>query len=59
MIPKVKLSSTFHPQINGQTKRVNQILEQYLQCTINYHQDNWSDLLYVAKFSYNTIHSIM
>jgi hypothetical protein len=31
---------SFHPQTNGQTKQVNQILEQYLWCTTNYHQDN-------------------
>jgi hypothetical protein len=35
-------------------------LEEYLQCTTNYHQDNWLDLLYVAKFSYNNMmHLVM
>jgi IS30 family transposase len=34
---KIKLSSTYHPQTDGQTERVNQALEQYLCCTINYH----------------------
>lgn len=28
-------------QIVEQTKHINQVLEQYLHCTINYHQDNW------------------
>jgi hypothetical protein len=56
---KVELSSTFHPQINGQTKRVNQVLEQYLHYTTNYHQDNWSNLLSVVEFAYNNIvHSL-
>jgi hypothetical protein len=32
----IKLSSTFHPQTNGQTECVNQVLEQYLRYTINY-----------------------
>jgi hypothetical protein len=27
---KIKLSSVYHPQTDGQTKRVNQVLEQYL-----------------------------
>jgi glycosylphosphatidylinositol phospholipase D len=37
---KVKLSLSFHPQMDGQTKRDNKILERYLQCTTNHHQDN-------------------
>ncbi len=32
---------------------MNQVLEQYLKCFINYHQDNWVDLLLVAEFPYN------
>jgi hypothetical protein len=36
----IKLSSTFHLQTNGQTEHVNQVLEQYLTCTINYQQDD-------------------
>jgi hypothetical protein len=32
----IKLSSAFHPQIDGQMERVNQVLEQHLKCTINY-----------------------
>jgi hypothetical protein len=50
---EIKLSTTYHPQIDGQTERVNQVLEQYLRCTINYHQDDWIDLLPLAKFAYN------
>jgi hypothetical protein len=51
---KIKLSSAYHPQIDGQTERINQVLEQYLHCTINYHQDNWTELLPLAEFAYNT-----
>jgi glycosylphosphatidylinositol phospholipase D len=29
------------------------VLEQYLHCTINYHQDNWVDLLLLVEFAYN------
>ena len=50
---EIKLSSAYHPQTDGQTERVNQVLEQYLRCSINYHQDNWVDLLPLAEFVYN------
>jgi hypothetical protein len=37
---------------------VNQVLEQYLRCTTNYLQNNWSKLLPLAEFSYNnSVHS--
>jgi mannose-6-phosphate isomerase class I len=50
---KTNLSSAYHPQTDRQTERVNQVLEQYLWCFINCHQDNWVDLLPVAEFAYN------
>jgi hypothetical protein len=50
---KTNLSSAYHPQTDGQTERVNQVLEQYFRCFINYHQDNWVDLLPVIEFAYN------
>ena len=47
------LSTAFHPQTDGQTERVNAILEQYLRIYSNYQQNDWSDLLPLAQFSYN------
>ena len=53
-----KLSMAFHPGTDGQTERVNQILEQYLRCMISYQQDEWIKFLLMAKFAYNnTLHS--
>lgn len=51
---KHKLSTAYHPQTNGQTERLNQILEQYLRCYLNYDQDNWAELLPTAQFAYNS-----
>ncbi|MBW0551394.1 hypothetical protein O181_091109 [Austropuccinia psidii MF-1] len=35
------LSTSFHPETNGQTERVNKILEQYLWMYVSYHPDDW------------------
>ena len=46
-------TSGHHPEGDGQTERINQILEQYLRSYTNYQQDNWSSLLPLAEFTYN------
>jgi hypothetical protein len=51
---KRKLSTSFHPQTNGGNERMNQIVEAYLRCYVNYKQDNWVALLPMAQFSYNS-----
>ncbi len=47
------LSTAFHPQTDGQTERINQTLEHFIRNYCNYQQDNWSNLLSMAEFSYN------
>ena len=39
------MSTAYHPQSDGQTERVNQILEQYLRIYVNDEQSNWVQLL--------------
>ena len=48
-----KLSSSYHPETNGQSERTNQTIEQYLRCFVNYQQDDWLDLLHSVEFAYN------
>ena len=48
------LSTAFHPETDGQTERVNQVLEQYLRLYSDYQQSNWSELLPLAEFAYNS-----
>ncbi|MBW0560158.1 hypothetical protein O181_099873 [Austropuccinia psidii MF-1] len=47
------LSTAYHPEADGQTGRVNQILEQYFWIYVSYHQDDWNTWLPLAEFSYN------
>jgi len=54
----VNLSTAYHPETDGKTEQVNQILEQYLWVYVNYQQDDWKYLLPLAEFAYNnTQHS--
>jgi len=46
-------STTYHPQSDGQTERVNQVLEQFLLIFCDYQQADWSQLLPHAEFAYN------
>jgi hypothetical protein len=48
------MSISFHPQTDGQTERINQMIEAYLWSFINYEMDNWVGLLPMAEFAYNT-----
>ena len=48
-----KLSTAFHPQIDGQTERINQELEQYLRMFIDHRQEQWPEWLGTTEFIYN------
>jgi transposase InsO family protein len=48
-----RLSTTFHPETDGQTERTNSVMEQYLRAYINYQQDNWAQYLPLAEFAAN------
>ena len=37
---KQRLSTVFHPQTDGQTKRQNSIIEAYLQAFVNFEQND-------------------
>jgi hypothetical protein len=50
---KLKMSTAYHPQMDGQTERMNQELEQYLRLFVNQRQSNWVQWLAIAEFSYN------
>ena len=47
------MSTAYHPQTDGQTERVNQVLGGYLRIFVNYDQNDWYHLLPLAQFAYN------
>ena len=46
-------STTYHPETNGQTKRINAWVEQYLCIYINHRQSDWVEWLSIAEFTHN------
>ena len=52
------MSTKFHPMTDGQTERVNEIIEAYLRPCLNKEQDHWTDLLPRAEHAYNLNNSV-
>ena len=50
---KLIRSSAYHPQTDGQTERVNQIVEDMLRACVIHFDKNWDQCLALAEFSYN------
>ncbi|KAE8687867.1 Detected protein of unknown function [Hibiscus syriacus] len=49
----LNFSTAVHPQTDGQTERVNALLEIFLRHYVSANQCDWPKLLDVAQFSYN------
>ena len=50
---KRKMWTAYHTQTDGQTERINQVLEGYLCNFVNYDQNDWYQLLPLAEYAYN------
>jgi len=50
---KLKLSSTYHPQTDGQTKNTIQSLEDLLRACVLEQGVNWVECLPLIEFTYN------
>jgi hypothetical protein len=48
-----KLSTSFHPQTDGQTERQNQEIEAYLRMYVNWEQSDWATRLVEAAMAHN------
>jgi hypothetical protein len=50
---QLHFSSTYHPHTDGQTERVDHILEDMLRACARQYGRSWDKSLSYAKFSYN------
>jgi hypothetical protein len=50
---KLNFSTAYHPQTDGQTERLNQILEDMLRACALQYGTSWDKSLCYAEFSYN------
>jgi hypothetical protein len=50
---KLDFSTAYHPQSDGQTERVNKVLEDLLRACVLTFDESWESSLPYAEFSYN------
>lgn len=50
---KLHMSTAFHPQSDGQTERVNKVLEDTIRHFVSPRQDDWDEYLDGAEFAIN------
>ena len=50
---KLNFSTSYHPQTDGQTERVNPVLEDMLLMYVMDKPTKWEDYLHLVEFSYN------
>ena len=50
---KLRLSSAYHPQTDGQTERTNQSLEDLLRACVLEPKGSWESFLPLIEFTYN------
>ncbi|GAU40605.1 hypothetical protein TSUD_28110 [Trifolium subterraneum] len=51
---KLRMSTAYHPETDGQTEVFNRVLEQYLRSFVHKHPQQWFIYLHLAEWSYNT-----
>jgi hypothetical protein len=56
---KLRMSTTFHPQMDGQSEVVNKVIAMYLHCVTGDRPRSWVDWLSWAEYCYYTFHTAL
>lgn len=54
---KLQLSTSYHPQTDGQTERLNRCVEQYIRGMVSHRPKQWCHWLSLAEWWYNTTYN--
>jgi hypothetical protein len=54
---QTRLTTAYHPQTDGQTERLNRVLEDMLRAFISPLGDNWDELLPASEFAVNNAYN--
>jgi hypothetical protein len=50
---QLNLSTTYHPETDGKTERVNRVMEDMLRMYVMDNQTHWENYLPLIEFTYN------
>jgi hypothetical protein len=50
---KLRMTTAYHPQSDGQTEIVNKTMQQYLRCFVHEEPRRWGKFLHWAEWHYN------
>jgi hypothetical protein len=53
---KLNFSTAYHPEMDGQIERTNQIQEDMIRMYVMDQQKRWEDFLPLVAFTYNNIY---
>ena len=56
---QLNFSTTYHPQTDCQTDRVNQVLKEMLRMYVMDTPLKWEDYLHLVEFAYNNAHQTL
>ena len=54
---ELHMSTSYHPQCDGQTKRLNQTMETFLRCSMHSCPTKWLQWLPLAEYGITTVNT--